>query len=76
MLIEVSDEVKELFKQACGLLVTGFGMYCIWDLEKAALAAGVNGTQFTYTIAAISLLGGVTIAPIVEIVKKLGQKDE
>ena len=68
--------MKEIIKMVCTLATTGFGMYCIWDLEKAALAAGVNGTQFTYVIAAISLLGGVTIAPIVEIVKKLGQRDE
>ena len=68
--------MKEIIKMVCTLATTGFGMYCIWDLEKAALAAGINGTQFTLVVTTLGLLGGVTIAPVIDIIKKLGQKDE
>ena len=51
-------------------------MYCIWDLENTALLMGINGTQFMYVIGAMGLLGGVTLAPVVELIKKMNFQDE
>ena len=65
-------EVKEIIKHVVSSLLTGFAMFCVWDLEKIALAEGINGTQFMYAIAGVSLLGGVTLAPVIEIVKRMG----
>ena len=48
-----------------GLLTAG-AMYTMWDLEHCALEMGINGTQFMYVVAGIGLLGGVTLAPIIE----------
>ena len=70
--VRVLSGVIDLAKAALGTGLTGFAMYCIWDLEREALAAGINGSQFMYVIAGIALLGGVTLAPVIEIVKKIG----
>ena len=61
--------MKEIVKLFISTCVTGGAMYCIYDLEVKAIGAGLNGTQFMYVIAAIGLLGGVTMAPVLEIMK-------
>ena len=61
--------MKDIIKMAINGVLTAGAMYCLWDLEHAALAAGINGTQFMYVTAGIALLGGVTLAPIVESIK-------
>ena len=61
--------MKETIKLVLNTCLTGAAMYCMWDLEQTALAMGINGTQFMYVIAGIGLLGGVTLAPILDYFK-------
>jgi len=68
--------LKDTIKLIVNALLTGGAMYCIWDLENTALLMGINGTQFMYVIGAMGLLGGVTLAPVVELIKKMNFQDE
>ena len=64
------SEVKEIIPVIINGALTGSAMMCMYNLEMQALAMGINGTQFTYVIAGIALLGGVTMAPILDYFKK------
>ena len=66
--------MKDIVKLCVNAVITGAAMYCMWDLEQMALAAGINGAQFMYVVAGIGLLGGVTLAPILEVIKKMNIK--
>ena len=63
--------MKDIIKLVVNAALTGGAMYCMWDLERVALSMGINGTQFMYVTAGLGLLGGVTLAPVVELIKKL-----
>ena len=56
--------------------VTVVAMYFMYDLERCALAAGINGIQFGAVIAGIGLLGGVTLAPILDKINPLKKEDD
>ena len=66
--------MKDTVKLVLNTMVTGAAMWCILDLEQTALEMGINGSQFMYVVAGIGLLGGVTLAPVLEVIKKMNIK--